>query len=129
MTEFSKKTGDYASLSAVDLRVLGLTLSMEREAHGGSISHLRTEPTVRPTVKQHGAVELSNKLPGFYNPGSDDDDDEAEEEKVGQDDSSAAVRHAAFLNTNGRLFVRLVGASNAISRRADIYFAVANLPV
>ena len=84
MSEFSKKTGDFGSLSAVDLRVLGLALGMEREAHGGDISHLRTEPTVRPTVKQHeAAVDAggnSNNLPGFYNPGSEDEEESANEE-------------------------------------------------
>jgi len=85
VSEFSKKTGDFGSLSAVDLRVLGLALGMEREAHGGDISHLRTEPTVRPTVKQHeAAVDAggnSNNLPGFYNPGSEDEEESANEEE------------------------------------------------
>ena len=85
VTEFSKKTGDYGALSAVDLRVLALALSMEREAHGGDISHLRTEPTVRPTVKQHEVADTgSNKLPGFYNPGSESEgEEESANDKVG----------------------------------------------
>ncbi len=43
---FSKKTGDFRSLSLVDLKVLALTYMLERESRG--VTHLRTEPmTVR----------------------------------------------------------------------------------
>ena len=42
VVEFSKKTGDYASLSAVDLKLLALTYMLEMEANG--VDHLRTEP-------------------------------------------------------------------------------------
>ncbi len=45
VVEFSKKTGDYASLSPVDLKVLALTLTFERENNGKD--HLRDEP-LRP---------------------------------------------------------------------------------
>lgn len=52
MTEFSKKTGDYPSLSATDIRVLALTYQLELE-HVGS-QHLREEPDVK--VPAGGAV-------------------------------------------------------------------------
>ena len=42
MTEFSKKTGDYPSLSAVDLKLMGLVYQLEKE-HVGT-EHLRTQP-------------------------------------------------------------------------------------
>ena len=42
MTDFSKKTGDYSSLSAVDLRVLALVYQLEKQ-HVGT-EHIRTEP-------------------------------------------------------------------------------------
>ncbi|XP_077448516.1 RNA-binding protein NOB1 isoform X2 [Stigmatopora argus] len=42
VTEFSKKTGDYASLSSTDIKVAALTLQLEEE-HVGS-DHLRREP-------------------------------------------------------------------------------------
>lgn len=45
MTEFSKKTGDYPSLSATDIKVLALTYQLEVE-HVGS-DHLKTEPDVK----------------------------------------------------------------------------------
>lgn len=45
MTEFSKKTGDYPSLSATDIKVLALTYQLELE-HVGS-QHLKKEPEVK----------------------------------------------------------------------------------
>lgn len=45
VTEFSKRTGDYPSLSATDIKVLALTYQLELE-HVGS-EHLRTEPVVK----------------------------------------------------------------------------------
>ena len=43
VTEFSKKTGDYPSLSATDLSILGLTHFLEGEVHG-NFGHLNTVP-------------------------------------------------------------------------------------
>ena len=42
-TEFSKKTGDYKSLSAVDLRVLALTYQLEKEFC--NTEHIKNEPS------------------------------------------------------------------------------------
>ena len=42
VTEFSKKTGDYRNLSAVDIRVLALTLQLEKEF--GDASRIKVEP-------------------------------------------------------------------------------------
>ncbi|XP_054856109.1 RNA-binding protein NOB1 isoform X2 [Eublepharis macularius] len=42
VTEFSKKTGDYPSLSATDLQVLALTYQLEAEHVG--VAHLKKEP-------------------------------------------------------------------------------------
>jgi len=44
VTEFARQTGDYHSLSAVDLQVLGLLYDLERESCGGNVSHIRTAP-------------------------------------------------------------------------------------
>lgn len=44
VSEFARQTGDYASLSAVDLQVLGLLYDLEREACCGDVSHIRTTP-------------------------------------------------------------------------------------
>ncbi|XP_050669903.1 RNA-binding protein NOB1 isoform X1 [Leptidea sinapis] len=52
VTEFSKKTGDYRSLSATDIKVMALTYQMEKELVG--IDHLKSEPTMQRTVKVSG---------------------------------------------------------------------------
>ncbi|XP_005093274.2 RNA-binding protein NOB1 [Aplysia californica] len=46
VTSFSKKTGDYGSLSAVDLKVLALTYDLERQFNG--TNHIRKEPLKKP---------------------------------------------------------------------------------
>ena len=69
MTEFAKKTGDYPSLSATDIKVIALTYRYEREKVG--TSHLKTEP-----IKSKQIVDSSIKKPeeipknvvGFYLP-------------------------------------------------------------
>jgi RNA-binding protein NOB1 len=43
--EFAKKTGDYASLSATDLKVIALTLTLEKEVYGAA--NIRTEPNTK----------------------------------------------------------------------------------
>uniref|UniRef100_A0A3Q3B627 RNA-binding protein NOB1 n=1 Tax=Kryptolebias marmoratus TaxID=37003 RepID=A0A3Q3B627_KRYMA len=55
VTEFSKKTGDYPSLSATDVKVLALTYQLELE-HIGT-QHLKTEPEIKrsagtPIIRQ-----------------------------------------------------------------------------
>ncbi|KAK3873034.1 hypothetical protein Pcinc_021931 [Petrolisthes cinctipes] len=57
VNEFSKKTGDYASLSLADMKVLALTYELEVEARGGS-DHLRKEPQ---KVMTGGNVRQSSK--------------------------------------------------------------------
>ena len=44
VTEFSKKTGDYRSLSAIDLRLMALVYQMECEHGAKRGSDLRKEP-------------------------------------------------------------------------------------
>ncbi|KAJ2949559.1 hypothetical protein O0L34_g15478 [Tuta absoluta] len=58
VTEFSKKTGDYTSLSATDIKVMALTYQMEKEKVG--TEHLKNEPTMQKTLKVTG---LSNFNP------------------------------------------------------------------
>ncbi|XP_066540346.1 RNA-binding protein NOB1 [Hoplias malabaricus] len=48
VTEFSKKTGDYPSLSATDIKVLALTYQLELENVGAG--HLKKEPAVQVEV-------------------------------------------------------------------------------
>lgn len=53
MVDFARWTGDNASLSAVDLQVLGLLYDLEREGCHGNVGHVRTTPKL--TV---GRIEL-----------------------------------------------------------------------
>lgn len=52
VTEFSKKTGDYTSLSATDIKVMALTYQLEKEKIG--TEHLKNEPTMQKTLKVTG---------------------------------------------------------------------------
>ncbi|XP_047475752.1 RNA-binding protein NOB1-like isoform X2 [Penaeus chinensis] len=69
INEFSKKTGDFASLSLADIKVLALTYELEIEAQGGS-DHLRSEPekAVTEFSKPKKSTDDALKLPGFYYP-------------------------------------------------------------
>lgn len=71
MTEFAKKTGDYSTLSATDIKVMALTYQLEVEANG--CEHLKTEPTVKKTIvvapKPPGPRNVET-LAGFYMPKS-----------------------------------------------------------
>ena len=42
--DFARKTGDYQSLSSVDIQVLALVYDLEKEGCDGDVSHLRQEP-------------------------------------------------------------------------------------
>uniref|UniRef100_A0A6B2L7F7 RNA-binding protein NOB1 n=1 Tax=Arcella intermedia TaxID=1963864 RepID=A0A6B2L7F7_9EUKA len=41
VVRFAKETGDFRALSMTDIKVLALTLGLDREAHGGSTDHLK----------------------------------------------------------------------------------------
>lgn len=65
VTEFSKKTGDYRSLSAVDLRLLALTYQLEKENIGDD--HIRTEPLKKASwINSRHALGKTSEIAGFY---------------------------------------------------------------
>lgn len=68
MTEFAKKTGDYPSLSATDIKVIALTYQLEREKVG--IQHLKTAPEIVRTLNDPEALQQIHPkcLAGFYLP-------------------------------------------------------------
>jgi RNA-binding protein NOB1 len=70
VTEFSKKTGDYASLSAVDLMVLAVTYDLEAEHCG--VEHLAKEPKITKTLNFYnpavGVPDGDKKIAGFFKP-------------------------------------------------------------
>lgn len=58
VTDFSKKTGDYRSLSATDIKVMALTYQLEKEKVG--TDHLKTEPTIQKIVKVTGLANYNS---------------------------------------------------------------------
>ncbi|XP_035991667.1 RNA-binding protein NOB1 [Fundulus heteroclitus] len=67
VTEFSKKTGDYPSLSATDIKVLALTYQLELE-HVGS-QHLKTEPQLKVNIQStQRHPEAPVNIAGFHLP-------------------------------------------------------------
>ena len=74
MTEFSKKTGDFAVLSAVDIQVIALTYQLAVEAGLGS--ELKQEPKIIKTIQIGSDVGKSSasaaNLPGFVTNIKDD---------------------------------------------------------
>ncbi|XP_074604380.1 RNA-binding protein NOB1 [Brevipalpus obovatus] len=75
IADFARKTGDYASLSAVDLKLIALTYMLDKEAHNGDDSHLNKEPIIKSFVNKkdsqvNGSGTSFTKLPGFYSSSS-----------------------------------------------------------
>ncbi|XP_035210207.1 RNA-binding protein NOB1-like [Stegodyphus dumicola] len=64
--EYSKKTGDYSSLSATDLQIIALCYQLEKEFVG--TDHINKEPTCKVTGKSPFG---NNQLSGFYYPRED----------------------------------------------------------
>jgi RNA-binding protein NOB1 len=69
VTEFSKKTGDYISLSSTDIKVIALTYRYEKEKVG--ISHLKQEPEKKKEIIDSSILSPDDhpkNLIGFYMP-------------------------------------------------------------
>ncbi|KAB5575165.1 hypothetical protein PHYPO_G00217740 [Pangasianodon hypophthalmus] len=67
VTEFAKKTGDYPSLSATDIKVLALTYQLELENCGAA--HLKKEPAVQVEVRStQRHPEAPVNIAGFHLP-------------------------------------------------------------
>jgi len=65
VTDFSKKTGDYRSLSAVDIKLMALVYQLEKELKG--TDHIKKEPQTKSswnTTKKH--LEKPTEIAGFY---------------------------------------------------------------
>ncbi|XP_059488510.1 RNA-binding protein NOB1 isoform X2 [Neocloeon triangulifer] len=79
VTEFSKKTGDYPSLSATDIRVLALAYEFEKQLVG--TDHLKAEPTI---VKKStcGSHRDETQIAGFHMPTKKKNAEEEEEGEV-----------------------------------------------
>jgi hypothetical protein len=67
VTEFSKKTGDYPSLSATDIKVMALAYQLEKEKVG--TDHLKKEPQINRVVTfTHHLRNEPKVTTGFYSP-------------------------------------------------------------
>ena len=88
VSDFARKTGDLASLSAVDLRVIAVAYDMEVAMAGSS--HLNMEPTIKKTTEFYHPKETREhsendaKLPGFFN-GEDDENCQSLDESESYD--------------------------------------------
>lgn len=83
VTEFSKKTGDYTSLSATDIKIIALTYQLEKEKVG--TEHLKQSPSIAktlPTAKITKTEPLahSKNIAGFYLPGNNDNGDDEDDD-------------------------------------------------
>lgn len=67
VTEFAKKTGDYPSLSATDIKVMALTYQLEKEKVG--VDHLRKEPVLQKAIITTSAPDMNADVTGFFIPG------------------------------------------------------------
>ncbi|XP_013112396.2 RNA-binding protein NOB1 [Stomoxys calcitrans] len=86
--EFAKKTGDYASLSGIDIKVIALTYELEADTVG--TEHLRKEPVMGQVIASKDKPEElqdATKLPGWYN---SEGFSESEEEKEDSTDDTEA---------------------------------------
>lgn len=68
LTDFAKRTGDYPSLSATDIKVMALTYQLEKEKVG--INHLRTEPIMQKvvTTSNNSRPDMNSDVTGFVLP-------------------------------------------------------------
>ncbi|OXU30886.1 hypothetical protein TSAR_002607, partial [Trichomalopsis sarcophagae] len=82
VTEFAKKTGDYISLSATDIKVIALTYRYEKERVG--TDHLRQEPEKKKEIVDssvHKPDDNNKNLIGFYLPEGEEEDDQVNDNK------------------------------------------------
>ncbi|XP_030060527.1 RNA-binding protein NOB1 [Microcaecilia unicolor] len=92
VTEFSKKTGDYRSLSATDIKVLALTYQLETEHVG--VGHIRKESEVKITASstlQHPETPVN--ITGFHFPSKKKNLTETPNEPVSASEVEHGVAH------------------------------------
>lgn len=98
--EFAKKTGDYASLSGIDIKVIALTYELEADTVG--TEHIRKEPVMAQVIaskEKPQEFQDNTKLPGWYNNDcgdseSDEEDDEDDDEQEDNDNDVDKVKEA-----------------------------------
>lgn len=98
--EFAKKTGDYASLSGIDIKVIALTYELEADTVG--TEHIRKEPVMAQVIaskEKPQEFQDNTKLPGWYNNDcgdseSDEEDDKDDDEQEDNDNDVDKVKEA-----------------------------------
>ncbi|XP_067144807.1 RNA-binding protein NOB1 [Centruroides vittatus] len=81
VTEFSKKTGDYPSLSATDIQLIALTFLLEKENVG--VDHLNIKTPLKQTSIEPYSSDKNASLIGFYFPPN-----ESSESNLNEDEKS-----------------------------------------
>lgn len=64
VTEFSKKTGDYPSLSATDIKLMALTYQLEKQHVG--VDHLKTSPVNSRIISLNPPQNSPLEICGFF---------------------------------------------------------------
>ncbi|KAI4488108.1 hypothetical protein M0804_004956 [Polistes exclamans] len=82
VTEFAKKTGDYTSLSATDVKVIALTYQLEKEKVG--TEHLKETPTIVKTINKNEEEVYVDSL--LVNEVDIKENEEGQEEKENKND-------------------------------------------
>jgi len=95
VSKAAKESGDFASLSAVDLQVLALTyeLTIEFDPEKSlreDLSDLKIKTVVGQDEEERLRLQ-AEKLPGFYKGGSSDEEEDEDEEKKPEDDRSEEI--------------------------------------
>jgi len=95
VSKAAKESGDFASLSAVDLQVLALTYELTiqfdpEKSLREDLSDLKIKTVVGQDEEERLRLQ-AEKLPGFYKGGSSDEDEEDEDLKKQDDDRSEEI--------------------------------------
>ena len=110
IVDFSRQTGDYQSLSSVDLQILALAYDLEKEACGGDMSHIRTTPK---RVVGIGKVEALTKNDEEKKERDEDASVESDQDSVSEDEEEPVQAQASQVTPQG------VAPANATSSSAN----------
>ncbi|KAK2722278.1 RNA-binding protein NOB1-like [Artemia franciscana] len=120
VTEFSKKTGDFAVLSAVDIQVIALTYQLAVEAGLGS--ELKQEPKIIKTIQIGSDVGKSSasaaNLPGFV---TNIKDDIVKPKGVSLDDNSEPNNEPVQIITESFEQVNLSPSQKSYDKNSDAF--------
>ncbi|KAL1457921.1 hypothetical protein WDU94_008101 [Cyamophila willieti] len=100
VTEFSKKTGDYPSLSSTDIKVIALTYELHKQHIGADSIH--TEPISRQiSYVNHSVLTDKEVLAGFYVPKGKNSKSRTNNDEEEEDEEKGAFEECASDNEHG----------------------------